>query len=62
MLTEDLNNFHLLLSCFCYNKTDVEIIEAHAMPDHIHMLMSIPPNEKVSSSFMEYLNKYDDSI
>lgn len=32
----------------------VEIIEAHAMPDHIHMLVSIPPNEKVSS-FMGYL-------
>ena len=32
------------------------------MPDHIHMLMSIPPNEKVSSSFMEYLKKYDDNI
>lgn len=27
----------------------VEIIEAHAMPDHIHMLVSIPPNERVSS-------------
>lgn len=24
------------------------------MPDHIHMLVSIPPNEK-ASSFMEYL-------
>ena len=54
ILTEDFNNFHLLLSCFCYNKTDVEIIEARAMSDHIHMLMSIPPNEKVSS-FIEYL-------
>ena len=32
----------------------VEIIEAHAMPDHIHMLVSIPLNEKVSS-FMGYL-------
>ena len=32
----------------------VEIIEAHAMPDHIHMLVSIPPNERVSS-FMGYL-------
>ena len=32
----------------------VEIIEAHAMPDHIHMLVSIPPNEKVSD-FMGYL-------
>ena len=32
----------------------VEIIEAYAMPDHIHMLVSIPPNERVSS-FMGYL-------
>ena len=33
---------------------DVEIIEAHAMPDHIHMLVSIPPKMSVSS-FMGYL-------
>ena len=44
----------------------VEIIEAHAMPDHIHMLVSIPPNERVSS-FMGYLkgksmNIEEDSI
>ena len=32
----------------------MEIIEAHAMPDHIHILVSIPPNERVSS-FMGYL-------
>ncbi len=25
-----------------------EIIEGHAMPDHIHMLMAIPPKYKVS--------------
>ena len=32
----------------------VEIIEAHAMPDHIHMLLSIPP--KLSAGdFMGYL-------
>ena len=36
------------------NYKGVEIIEAYAMPDHIHMLVSIPPNEKVSS-FMGYL-------
>ncbi|GAJ26494.1 transposase [Liquorilactobacillus sucicola DSM 21376 = JCM 15457] len=28
---------------------DVEIIEAHAMPDHIHMLVRIPPKMSVSS-------------
>ncbi|RXN40653.1 IS200/IS605 family transposase, partial [Enterococcus faecalis] len=27
---------------------DVEIIEAHAMPDHIHMLVRIPPKLSVS--------------
>lgn len=33
---------------------DVEIIEAHAMSDHIHMLVKIPPKLAVSS-FMGYL-------
>ena len=33
---------------------EVEIIEAHAMNDHIHMLVSIPPNLAVST-FMGYL-------
>ena len=42
-----------ILRELCKRK-DVEIIEAHAMPDHIHMLVSIPPNEKVSD-FMGYL-------
>ena len=32
----------------------VEIIEAHAMPDHIHMLFRIPPKIAVSN-FMGYL-------
>ena len=32
----------------------VNIIEAHAMADHIHMLVSIPPNISVSQ-FMGYL-------
>ena len=32
----------------------VEIIEAHACPDHIHMLVSIPPKLSVSD-FMGYL-------
>ena len=32
----------------------VEIIEAHAMPDHIHMLVRIPPKIAVSNS-MGYL-------
>lgn len=33
---------------------DVEIIEAHAMLDHIHMLVKIPPKISVSN-FMGYL-------
>ena len=32
----------------------VEIIEGHLMPDHIHMLVSIPPKYNISS-FMGYL-------
>ncbi len=33
---------------------NVEIIEAHAMKEHIHMLLKIPPKLSVSS-FMGYL-------
>ncbi len=32
----------------------VEILESHLMPDHVHMLVSIPPKISVSS-FMGYL-------
>lgn len=32
----------------------VEIIEGHMMPDHIHLLVSIPPKMSISS-FMGYL-------
>ena len=32
----------------------VEIIEGHMMPDHVHLLLSIPPRISVSS-FMGYL-------
>ena len=32
----------------------VDIIEGHLMPDHVHMLVSIPPKISVSS-FMGYL-------
>lgn len=35
----------------------VEIVEAHAMADHIHMLVKIPPKISVSS-FMGYLISY----
>ena len=46
-------NIVKILRELCRRK-DVEIIEAYAMPDHIHMLLSIPPNVSVSS-FMGYL-------
>ena len=42
----------ILRQLCAYN--DVEIIEAHAMPDHIHMLVKIPPKMSVSN-FMGYL-------
>ena len=32
----------------------VEIIEGHLIPDHVHMLVSIPPKLSVSQ-FMRYL-------
>ena len=32
----------------------VEILEGHLMPDHVHMLVSIPPKISISS-FMVYL-------
>ena len=34
----------------------VEIIEGHLMPDHVHMLVSIPPRISVAS-FMGYLKE-----
>jgi len=36
------------------DRKGVEIIEAQACPDHIHMLVSIPPKLSVSE-FMGYL-------
>ncbi len=42
-----------ILRKLCENK-GVEIIEAQACPDHIHMLVSIPPKYSVSQ-FMGYL-------
>ena len=38
----------------CCMYKGVEIVEAHAMPDHMHMLVRIPPKLAVSS-FMGYL-------
>lgn len=42
-----------ILKQLCLYK-GVEILEGHLMPDHIHMLVSIPPKMRVSS-FMGYL-------
>ena len=42
-----------ILRKLCEQK-DVEIIEAQACPDHIHMLVSIPPNLSVAQ-FVGYL-------
>ncbi len=42
-----------ILQSLCKYK-GVEILEGHLMPDHIHMLVSIPPKISVSS-FMGYL-------
>ena len=36
------------------NYKGVEIIEGHLMPDHVHMLVSIPPKYSISQ-FMGYL-------
>lgn len=41
----------------------VEIIEAHAMPDHIHMLVSIPPKLAVADfNGISQREKYSDDI
>jgi len=42
-----------ILRQLCEQK-NVEIVEAEACPDHIHMLLSIPPNISVAQ-FMGYL-------
>ena len=47
------NRLGKILRQLCIQK-HVEIIEAEACPDHIHMLVSIPPNISVSQ-FMGYL-------
>ncbi len=47
------NDVGKILRTLCERK-GVEIIEAEACPDHIHMLVSIPPKLSISS-FMGYL-------
>ena len=38
-----------ILKTLCRQKPGVQIVEGHAMPDHIHMCLSIPPKYSVSS-------------
>ena len=47
---EDLIEFFKRLCSY----KGVEIIEGHMMPDHVHMLLSIPPKIAVST-FIGYL-------
>lgn len=47
------NDIGIILRQLCKYK-DVEILEAHACSDHIHMLVAIPPKLSVSG-FMGYL-------
>ena len=42
-----------IIKALCKYK-GVEIIEGHMMPDHVHLLLAIPPKYSVSS-FMGYL-------
>ena len=42
-----------IIKALCKYK-GVEIIEGHRMPDHVHLLLAIPPKYSVSS-FMGYL-------
>ena len=49
-LRKDISGY---ISTLCKYK-GVEIIEGHMMPDHVHLVLSIPPKMSVSS-FMGYL-------
>ena len=48
-------NIGIILRKLCQQKS-IEIIEAQACPDHIHMLISIPPKYSVSQ-MMGYLKR-----
>ena len=49
-IRKDISNY---ISTLCKYK-GVEIIEGHMMPDHVHLILSIPPKTSVSN-FMGYL-------
>ena len=42
-------------------RNDVEIIQANACPDHIHMLVSIPPKMSVSRFMIEWLSSHKEA-
>lgn len=44
----------MAILCSLFEWKEVEIIEAEVCPDHVHMLVSIPPKLSVSG-FMAYL-------
>ena len=50
---EQRKDLREIIKTLCKYK-GVEIIEGHMMPDHVHLLLSIPPKISVSS-FMGYL-------
>ena len=52
-MKQDIAN---ILSMLCKRK-GVEIVEAEICPDHVHMLVKIPPSLSVSS-FVGYLKEY----
>ncbi|MEG0359861.1 MAG: IS200/IS605 family transposase [Anaerorhabdus sp.] len=43
-----------IITLLCNRKPDVQLLEGEACPDHIHMLIEIPPKYSVSE-FMGYL-------
>ena len=47
-----------ILGTLCRRK-GIEIIEAQCMPDHIHMLVSIPPKYSVSEAYIQNQIKED---
>lgn len=54
-MTQYKRDLREILKRLCSYK-GVEILEGHLMPDHVHMLVSIPPKISVSS-FMGYFER-----
>lgn len=49
-----------ILRSLC-NRKQVELIEGECCPDHIHILVAIPPHLSVSQ-FMGYFKEYESSL